>query len=119
MTPFQDALNSGAFTIQQVIGALRNDGYIMEGRGPVGSACTRTLIDSIEADFVRYCRDKRIAVDDSLHLLTTATDQGEDTGCYRYIVFNSNRYTLRQATQLLIAINTAERTVRHLTEKTL
>lgn len=119
MTPFQDALNSGAFTIQQVIDALSNDGYIMEGHGPVGSACNRILIDSIEADFESYCRNKSIAVDDSLHLLATATDQGEDEGCYRYIVFNSNRYTLRQATQLLMAINTAERTVRNLTEKTL
>lgn len=119
MTPFQTALNDGVFTIEQVAADFRNEGYIMEGRGSVGSPCTGTLIDSIAADFDSYCRENRIPVDDSLSLTSTATDQGEVKGLFRYIAYNSNRYTLEQATRLLVAVNTAERTIRELEEQTL
>ena len=119
MTPFQTALNNGVFTIEQVAAAFRNDGYIMEGRGTIGSICSRTLIGSIEADFESYCRENRIPIDDSLCLASTATDQGEVKGLFRYIVYNSNRYTLEQATRLLVVANTAERATRELEEKTL
>jgi hypothetical protein len=118
MPPFQDALNNGAFTIQQVITALRNDGYIMEGRGPVGSVCGRTLITSIESNFERYCLENHIPVDDNLHLLATATDKGDVEGSFRYIVYNSDRYSLEQATQLLVLVNTTERTIRDMEDQT-
>jgi hypothetical protein len=119
MTPFQTALNNGVFTIEQVAAAFRNDGYIMEGRGTIGSICNRTLIGSIESDFESYCSENRIPIDDSIHLTATATDQGEVKGNFRYIVYDSNRYTLRQATRLLVEANTAERTIRDLEEQTL
>lgn len=119
MTHFQNALNNGVFTIEQVIAALRNDGYIMEGRGAVGSVCSRTLITSIESEFESYCREKHIAIDDDLRLAATATDQGEIKGNFRYIVYNSNRYTPKQATQLLVALNKAESTIRDLEDETL
>jgi len=119
MSHFQNAIADGVFTIEQVKSALRNEGYIMEGRGTVGRVCTRTLIGSIESRFESYCRDNGIPIDDNLELSVTATDEGDPLGGHRYLAYNSKRYTLKQAMTLLVTVNKAEKVIRELEEKTL
>jgi len=118
MSLLQEALDNGVFSIEQIASALRNDGYIMEGRDDIGSSCTRTLIDSIASDFLPLCRTQKIPVDDDIDLQATATDEGDPYGGHRYIVFNSNRYTPEQARELLVIVNTAEKKIRDMEDET-
>lgn len=109
MSPFREALTNGAFTIDQIVNALHDDGYIMEGRSDLGAAISSTIVDSIASDFVDYCRENKVPIQDDIKLQATATTDGDFEGCHRYVVYNINRFSHAEAKRMLVKANTEDR----------